>query len=366
MMEQLAEELGDLSYDSLADFLHLLGEKILRASNTHMQNNHPELAGHLMACSKHLEQASSEVLRAWQTSPSHNHTITHNNRATTMNQNSRLQRTQIADDTLAILQQGYYQANVTDKISIQPQLEACVQNTRLYTPETLANLPNPTVIHHTVIEVINETTLQGAKRLYDNRKSSRIAVLNFASAKNAGGGFLGGSQAQEESLARSSGLYASLQHCPAYYDYHRQQSRTLLYSDHMIYSPACPVFKQDDGAVLPELYYVDFITSAAPNRGAIARNEPQSLEHIESVFAQRIRYVLQLAAHQGCDALVLGAWGCGVFGNLPTQVANLFACELTGDGMFAQAFRHISFSIPANPKALENILAFRQAFTTGN
>lgn len=115
--------------------------------------------------------------------------------------------------------------------------------------------------------------------------------------------------------------------------------------------------------MLPEPYYVDFITSAAPNRGAIARNEPQALAHIETAFAQRIRYVLQLAAHQGCDALVLGAWGCGVFGNLPVQVANLFAHELTGDGMFAQAFQHISFSIPENPKALENILAFKQAFS---
>lgn len=366
-MEQLAEELGDLSYDSLADFLHLLGEKILRASNTNMQNNHPELAGHLMACSKYMEQASSEMLRAWQTSSAHPHTTTNNNRAKTMSQNSRLQRTQIADDTLTILQQGHYQASTTDNIPIQPQLDNCVQNTRLHTPEALANLPNPTVAYQgTVIEVINETTLQGAKHLHDSGKFSRIAVLNFASAKNAGGGFLGGSQAQEESLARSSGLYASLQRCPAYYDYHRQQNKTLLYSDHMIYSPACPVFKQDDGAVLPEPYYVDFITSAAPNRGAIARNEPQALTQIETVFAQRIRHVLNLAAYQGCEALVLGAWGCGVFGNLPTQVANLFARELTGDGMFAQAFRHIRFSIPANPKALENILAFRQAFSAGN
>lgn len=143
-MEQLAEELGDLPYDSLADFLHLLGEKMLRASNTNMQNNHPELAGHLMACSKYLEQASSEVLHAWQTSYSHNHTTINNSRATTMNQNSRLQRTHIANDTLTIIQQGYYQANATDNIPIQPQLDTCVQNTRLYTPETLANLPNPT------------------------------------------------------------------------------------------------------------------------------------------------------------------------------------------------------------------------------
>ena len=31
--------------------------------------------------------------------------------------------------------------------------------------------------------------------------------------------------------------------------------------------------------------------------------------------------LLGLAIHQGCDVLVLGAWGCGVFRNDPAMVS---------------------------------------------
>ena len=208
----------------------------------------------------------------------------------------------------------------------------------------------------------NTLALQGAKRLVDSGNFKRIGILNFASAKNAGGGFLGGSQAQEESLARSSALYASLQMCPEYYDYHRKQNKSLLYSDYMIYSPACPVFKHDSGKLLDTPYEVDFITSAAPNRGAIARNQPAALEQLEAVFLQRIHAVLSLAANRDCDALVLGAWGCGVFGNQPQSVANWFGKHLLGDGEFANRFKYISFSIPENPRIAENTLSFQRVF----
>jgi len=190
----------------------------------------------------------------------------------------------------------------------------------------------------------------------------RIGALNLASAKTAGRGFLSGSQAQEESLARNSALYPSLQKCPQYYAYHRQQNKSLLYSDHMIYSPDCPVFRLDNGELLDEPYCIDFITSAAPNRGALARNQPSALSEVEVVFTGRIRAVLNLAVAKGCDALVLGAWGCGVFGNPPESVATWFADQLSGEGEFAQSFRHITFSIPEDPRVAENNLSFQHAF----
>jgi len=110
-------------------------------------------------------------------------------------------------------------------------------------------------------------------------------------------------------------------------------------------------------------YKIDFITSAAPNYGAVARQQPESLTQLEAVFIQRIRAVLNLAVQQGCDALVLGAWGCGVFANSPQSVADWFAAQLTGEGEFARSFRYISFSIPENPRIAENNLSFQRAFT---
>ncbi|MCK5726740.1 MAG: TIGR02452 family protein [Thiotrichaceae bacterium] len=273
--------------------------------------------------------------------------------------NSRSKRSNMASETLSIIEKGYY--DVADKqVSIKKMLGACNQNTRLYTPDDFAALASPSNDYSdSTIEVVNETTLQGAKRLLDSGDFKRIAVLNFASAKNAGGGFLGGSQAQEESLARSSALYSSLQQCPTYYHYHRRQNKSLLYSDHMIYSPQCAVFREDTGAMLAMPYAVNFITAPAPNRGAIARNDPKALEKIDAVFSQRIHYMLKLAASQGCDALVLGAWGCGVFGNLPDKVAGYFADALKGGGEYAHAFKYVSFSIPENSKSAANTEAFK-------
>ncbi|MBU0656007.1 MAG: NADAR family protein [Gammaproteobacteria bacterium] len=70
-MQQLAEELGDLFYDSLADFLHLLGEKMQRDAESDAWRKRPKLAGHLHACSQHLQQASAEIDKAWKISKPH-------------------------------------------------------------------------------------------------------------------------------------------------------------------------------------------------------------------------------------------------------------------------------------------------------
>ena len=276
---------------------------------------------------------------------------------------SRGQRTQIAAETLHTIQHGAYINDQGRTITLQPQLERCLKETRLYRPEDFAVLPSPPPGgSRCTIEVRIETTLAGTRRLAEREDSGRVGVLNFASAKNPGGGFLHGSQAQEESLARSSALYASLKRCPDYYTFHRHTSRTLLYSDHIIYSPGCPVFRDDEGRVLSEPYEVDFITSPAPNCKALARNEPGRMPEIGSVLTRRCGRILQVAAAQGCDTLVLGAWGCGVFGNDPEEVAAAFAEHLLNKGRFRDVFRHICFSIPEHRSAIDNAAAFKTHF----
>ena len=147
-------------------------------------------------------------------------------------------------------------------------------------------LAQPAAFAETVFEVANKTTLQGSARLVVSEEDSRLGVLNFASARNPGGGFLAGAQAQEESLARSSGLYQSLLKCQSYYHYHRVH-RSGLYSDRMIYSPHCPVFRRDDGVLLEQPYCVDFITAPAPNAGSVLQNQPSLAAEIESVLRER-------------------------------------------------------------------------------
>lgn len=260
-----------------------------------------------------------------------------------------MNRKQIALETVQALKRGTYQTAKGTDIDFAAELASCVAGTRFYSPDDLEALhqqvlSQPAAHASTAFELVNETTLMGAARLVNSGKYRGVCVLNFASAKNPGGGFLGGAQAQEESLARSSGLYTSLLECRSYYAYHRAQYSSL-YSDRMIYSPACPVLRTDDGRWLDAPYLVDFLTSPAPNAGAIAKNEPQNLVLIPAILHARMGKMLALAAHQGCKALILGAWGCGAFRNDPELVSSVFWEYLNPKGSYWGRFQTVLFSV---------------------
>ena len=92
------------------------------------------------------------------------------------------------------------------------------------------------------IEVTAETTQHAARRLVESESVADLVLLNFASARNAGGGFINGAKAQEEDLCRCSGLYQCLISQRGYYDANRKQE-SALYTDHLIYSPNVPWFR---------------------------------------------------------------------------------------------------------------------------
>jgi uncharacterized protein (TIGR02452 family) len=251
----------------------------------------------------------------------------------------------IAQDTMNILERGMYISPKGHEVIIQTDLEKACKRTQLLSGEELEtflihrNFPAPKF--PSKISVTGETTLQAAEQLA-RVSSDTVAVLNFASAKNPGGGFLGGAQAQEESLARSSGLYPSLLTQSRFYEFHRKQDN-LLYSDMMIYSPNVPVFRNDAGVLLEEPYRVSFVTSAAPNAGAIANNQPHRLEQIPDALENRAEYVLATAESFGHERLILGAWGCGVFRNDPVMVAQTLSRLL--ETKFKGAFREVVFAV---------------------
>jgi hypothetical protein len=62
---ELAEALGDLYYDSLANHLKLLSEKMARDSVADAGRSRHKLAGELKACANHLSQAAGHIERAW-------------------------------------------------------------------------------------------------------------------------------------------------------------------------------------------------------------------------------------------------------------------------------------------------------------
>jgi uncharacterized protein (TIGR02452 family) len=204
--------------------------------------------------------------------------------------------------------------------------------------EALAR-PDAASAHHTTA-VTGESTIDACRRLALAHPDAHVGALNFASAKHPGGGFLGGAQAQEEALARSSGLYPCLLEVPEHYA-RNQANRSPLYLDLAIVSPRVPVFRHDDGGWFhPGPILATIITCAAPNRGALEQHDnARGLDALPDTLRRRARFVLALAAHHGVTHLVLGAWGCGVFRNDPALVAAAFAVpELAW-------FDHVTFAI---------------------
>ena len=277
----------------------------------------------------------------------------------------RSNRMELAKQTVDIVERGSYVSASGRTVDIAATVSKCRTGTQLYRPEALKRIRREVLAHPanaatTTFEVVNETTLAGIARLVSSGKGN-VAALNFASAKNPGGGFLNGSQAQEESLARSSALHASLLCAWEFYERHRA-SPSLLYSDAMILSPGCPIFRDDSGTLLEEPHPATFITSAAPNAGAAATNRPQELAKIPEVFDRRCEYVLALAASQGYKNLVLGAWGCGVFRNDPEIVAKGFAAHLRGGSWFGR-FDHVVFSVLDSSASQDTFSPFQRAVT---
>jgi uncharacterized protein (TIGR02452 family) len=263
----------------------------------------------------------------------------------------RSTRARTAEETVGILRGGGYSTPTGCRVDIAGPLASATSRSALYAPDDFKDLfrgrdqvlgdrgPQPPCR----FEVVNETTLQAARRLARDGER-RVLALNFASARNPGGGFLNGSQAQEESLARASGLYACLLRFPQLYAANRQFP-SCLYTDHMIYAPDVPVFRDDEDALLDQPYPLSILTAPAVNAGAVRKNEPARVHQIEPVLEARTEKVLSVAVVHGHDTLVLGAWGCGVFRNDPAFVAGEFARLLTGDGLFRSAFRRVVFAV---------------------
>lgn len=266
----------------------------------------------------------------------------------------------VAQQTEQIVAAGAYRAPGGREVSIAAELRAAREGTRMHGPEPV---PVPvsvssTRVTRTRIEVTGESSLEAARRLGGN-----VAVLNFASARNPGGGYLNGAQAQEEALCRASALYTCLLRARAFYDHHRAH-RDPFYTDRVIHSPAVPVFRDDRGRLLDEPYTAGFLTAAAPNAGVVHRTAPERVPELPTALAVRAERVLETAAAHGYRRLVLGAWGCGVFRNDPAQVAGAFRALLGPGGRFAQAFDHVVFGVLDRTPGAAVRGAFEEAFSS--
>lgn len=254
--------------------------------------------------------------------------------------------TGVAKETLAIVGRGEYVSPGGQTVSVRELVDRAVRGTVLHRPAELdALLAARQGVGDGVtapkIEVTPETTARAARRLVEVEREASVVALNFASAKNPGGGFVTGAKAQEEDLARCSALYTCQLQQREYYDANRA-CESMLYTDHMLYSPDVPFFRDEDMSLLERPFVVSIITAPAPNAGEARRRGESG--GVARVLRERARKVLAVAAAHGHRCLVLGAWGCGVFRNDPREVASAFALGL-GDAVFVGAFDRVVFAI---------------------
>jgi uncharacterized protein (TIGR02452 family) len=273
----------------------------------------------------------------------------------------------IARENDLIVTEGGYQAPGGRWVGLTEAIAAAADGTRLHGPGPVpvpeAALRRPDGAQPTArITVTPESSTEAARRL-TSAGDGPVAVLNFASARNPGGGYVNGAQAQEEALCRASALYHCLLRAPDYYAHHRAD-RDPFYSDRVIHSPGVPVFRDDRGRLLDEPYRVGFLTSPAPNAGVIARTIPERSGEVGPALDSRAERVLETAAAEGYRRLVLGAWGCGVFQCDPARVAAAFAALLTGDGRFAHAVDEVVFAVLDRRPDAPTRAAFEAAFAT--
>ncbi|MBQ5310694.1 MAG: TIGR02452 family protein, partial [Oscillospiraceae bacterium] len=208
------------------------------------------------------------------------------------------------------------------------------ENTVIYAPGDKPALPAGE--REGTVTVTRHRTFEAAVALHEKYPGKRIAVLNFASATNPGGGVTRGASAQEECLCRCSTLYPVLDTGrlrSEYYSVNRAK-HDALHDDTCIYSPGIVICKTDDDSPKrvkkDDFVTVDVITCAAPNLRDVPANEynPETGGRVqitpERLFAlhlSRAEHIMHTAAHNGADILIIGAFGCGAFRNDPRIVA---------------------------------------------
>lgn len=190
--------------------------------------------------------------------------------------------------------------------------------------------------------VIPQTTGEAIFSLAKKYKQESIGVLNFASARQMGGGFLQGAMAQEEALCYCSNLYKAQQSETYYYDINKK-TQNGLYTDEMFMSNHVSFFRDDNyKLVFSPVVVGSVLTVPAVNHMFLAA---EYKDRADEVMLNRIRLLIKAFINEGNTTLILGAWGCGVFGNNPQTVAKQFK-QILVDEKLGTYFENIIFAIP--------------------
>ena len=198
----------------------------------------------------------------------------------------------------------------------------------------------------TKIRVINSDTIDAALALKPSATGKPVCILNMANATSAGGGFKHGALAQEEALCYRTSLYRTLKikHYP-------------LGNLEGIYSPNVLVIRESmkDGHGLldlrePKHLPVISVVSVAAICQPKIDTDAQGRKTYANVADQKlmegkIRLILRMAIRYKHTQVVLGAFGCGAFGNPRNEVSAMFKAVLGEKGFQGGWFEDVVFAV---------------------
>lgn len=280
-------------------------------------------------------------------------------------------------DTLKIFEQGYYCKDgkkIELKLSKEEQREV-----KVFSRTAIDNLASYKLQEKVFVmgrcghscENTDSFTLARKIDSFRNKGSKEVLVLNFANPVHPGGGVRRGALAQEEELCRKSSLLLSLEsdEASSYYESNKKL-HTNMGSNAIIITPKVEIIKDQDGNLLDESVIVAVMTCAAPDINTEFRYEGMSEGHYKHLFYRRIVGMLRCAAIMGYKYLVLGAFGCGAFGNDAKIVSDLFykaLKEFELDGMREKdLFNRIDFAVLSRSQDQYNFKQFYRNFGGNN
>lgn len=216
------------------------------------------------------------------------------------------------------------------------------------------------------VKIVDMTTQEAIWKIYHgdqafrdigicfDEENERLAALNFASFRNPGGMYMEGSSAQEESLCHHSNLYSALSNRDDYYRANRYLLHDGVYATRGLYTPDVYFFNPDDENVQncninpdTDTAICDVITLAAPNHKA-AVNHGVDEDIFYHAMIDRVDAIISVAAQMNVNVLILGAYGCGVFGWNPEEVADIFFDRIVTLPQ-SLSIDNFVFAIPAGP-----------------
>ena len=223
-------------------------------------------------------------------------------------------RLRIMRENRTIAESGRYTAADGTEVQLSCSGDVLAARTVFYPPEEIPESGD--TLRKTPFRIsdnLMQTDTISCIRQLRETETGEIVALNFANANVPGGGYRFGGDAQEESLCRCSMLYAAIAPQKEYYRWHRLHP-TPFYSDRILISPHIPIIRTMDGTLTANPVDCTFVTCAAVNR-RIAKIFLVPDKCIERTMKRRISRIVSLTAQRKPAVIVLGAFGCGAFGN---------------------------------------------------